>query len=220
MQIWLKNDVRTYSLYKWHKTRGYSFFFKWPINLFDVLLQILTTEKLATLKLIENKQIIVVFVSPSDNSVLIVLNNNNNRQPNSICFNFSYQNTFAKHQRLFVSYWCLLKFSKKSVSTRSVFKSLFACPRHLTSSFAKNSIFLCPHGSKKYPGKKSLQSGDRFQKLPVSPTKNTVYVWAEVVSGEKKAPFSKISGYMWTGSYWCFWPSQVETKNPSYFLIH
>ena len=80
-----------------------------------------------------------------------------------------------------------LPFSKKSASTRSVFKSflpvntypdifenggsflffsiIFACPRHLTSLFSKTSVFLCPHGSINYPVKKIYSLETVFKKL-------------------------------------------------------
>ena len=70
---------------------------------------------------------------------------------------------------------------------------------HLALSFSKTSVFLCPRGSKRNSVKKIYSLKTVFKMLRFRLPKNTVYVWTEAIFGEKKAPFSKISGYVWTG---------------------
>ena len=85
----------------------------------------------------------------------------------------------------------LSPFSKKSASTRSVFKSFLPVHDIWRHRFRKPP-FSSVHTSPKNTRLKNLQSGDRFQKAAVSVTKNTVFVWTEAVSGEKSSVFKNI----------------------------
>ena len=94
----------------------------------------------------------------------------------------------------------ILPFSKKFRVHTSRFQIVFACSGHMTSSFSKTSVFLCPYGSSKYPVKKIYDLGTVFKKFRFSVIKNSVYMWTEAVSGEKKLRFQNyLDTNVWTG---------------------
>ena len=89
-----------------------------------------------------------------------------------------------------------LPFSKKPVSTHSVFKSF--SPVHTHPDIFENLRFSLSTRLQKIPGQKIYILGIGFQKAPVLVSKNAVTCEQKPYPEKKKLRFQNISGYVWT----------------------
>lgn len=68
----------------------------------------------------------------------------------------------------------------------------------MTKAYSKISGYDRPHIYVFILDKKNFHSGECFQKFPDTAGKYAGYVWTQAIFVEKKIPFSRISGYVWT----------------------